>query len=806
VGIERPVRLTFVLTHPVQYFAPLFRHIHAHEPRLSLTVIYAALPTPEQQGAGFGKAFEWDVPLLDGYRSIVLRSAQTGDAFGSDTAGVDAADGGSAIEATHPDVVVVPGWHSAFYRRVLVECRRRRIPVLYRGDTNLQTVHRGVAKWAWHLRTQIRLRQFDGYLSVGTRSREFLRRFGAPADRIFDSPHAVDNAYFAAGAAPRQTHEGRRAARARFGIGLGEFVVLFAGKLEDQKRPLDAVRAAAAAQATLLVAGAGPLETMVREEAARTGAQVRLAGFLNQSQMPEAYAAADCLVLPSRRETWGLVVNEALAIGLPCVVSDGCGCAPDLVDDATGAIFAMGDTADLARALQHVRARLASDGGSYDAACRARVGRFSLARAIDGLVVAAHAMHAGSDTARASSPRLVAWCGHFVQPGGLERATCQVFHSLIGRGATVHALLNDWDSTRIAVLVEASGATWSTISYRQALSRRTIDPRKLAAMVADVAVSSAELLREVRRRAATHVFLPDFMAAIRCAPALAWLRLRGVPVVMRVGNAPAQTPFYRFLWRVVINAVTTQFVCNSTFTAGELIRCSVPAGKVSRIYNTVPLRIESAAAMDAPQADVIFVGQLIPEKGVDVLLEAVARVIDAGHDITLNIVGDLSGWVPPAFAGYRETLQARASAPDLAGHVRFLGYRDDVPALLAAAAVHCCPSHLEIRESLANVVIEAKRAGIPSVVTRAGSLPEMVAHRQTGWVCDTATPHAIAEGLLYFVRDAAARRAAGQAAAVSLAMFDADVFSAAWWHVFTRLDEQAPVVRENGAPLEVPRR
>jgi glycosyltransferase involved in cell wall biosynthesis len=805
VPTERPTRLTVVLTHPVQYFAPWFRHIHAHEPRLALTVLYVAQPTAEQQGAGFGGAFEWDVPLLDGYHSIILRTAAADDAFGSDAAGVDA-EAERALESLRPDVVLVPGWHAAFYRHAVAACRRRGIPVLYRGDSNLQTRHRGLIRWAWQLRTAMRLRQFDGYLSVGTRSRAFLRRFGAADDRIFDSPHAVDNDYFAAGALPYRTAEGRRAVRRRFGIGDQAFVVLFAGKLDAQKRPLDALRAVAATATTLLVAGAGPLAAAVDEEAAVTGTRLHAAGFLNQSQMPQAYAAADCLVLPSDRETWGMVVNEAMASGLPCIVSDGCGCAPDLVDDTTGATFPAGDTAALARAIDGVRARLTLDPAAYEAACRARAAQFSLGRATQGLVLASRTVARPNDRVGHVHPRVVAWCSHFVQPGGLERATCQVFRSLIDRGAGVHALLNEWDSRRIAALAEASGATWSTVSARQPLSRRTADPRKLFAMLLDVLVSSVELLREVRRHGATHVFLPDFMAAIRCAPALAWLRLRGMPVVMRVGNAPADTPFYRALWRTPINAVTTRFVCNSAFTAGELLDCGVPAGKVSRIYNTLPLRIDPAQAREIPAADIIFVGQLIPEKGVDLLLDACARLLSDGHDLRLSIVGDLDGWVPPSFIGYRESLQARANRPDLAGHVAFLGYREDVPALLAASAVHCCPSQPQIRESLANVVIEAKRAGIPSVVTCAGSLPEMVAHRETGWVCDTATPEALAEGLAYFLGDPAARLAAGRAAAASLDRFDPDVFSAAWWDVFTSPAGDRPVPRENGARLEVPRR
>ena len=74
-----PVRLTAVLTHPIQYYAPWFRHIHAHAPGIALTVVYATQPNAEQQGVGFDRSFEWDVPLVDGYRSVTVRRAQSGD-------------------------------------------------------------------------------------------------------------------------------------------------------------------------------------------------------------------------------------------------------------------------------------------------------------------------------------------------------------------------------------------------------------------------------------------------------------------------------------------------------------------------------------------------------------------------------------------------------------------------------------------------------------------------------------------------------------------------------------------------------
>src|SRR5689334_3448693 len=79
------IRLTAVLTHPIQYYSPWFRQVAAHAPEIDLTVLYATAPTAAQQGVGYGQPFQWDVPLRDGYRSQLLRPPRPGDRVDSDS-------------------------------------------------------------------------------------------------------------------------------------------------------------------------------------------------------------------------------------------------------------------------------------------------------------------------------------------------------------------------------------------------------------------------------------------------------------------------------------------------------------------------------------------------------------------------------------------------------------------------------------------------------------------------------------------------------------------------------------------------
>jgi glycosyltransferase involved in cell wall biosynthesis len=797
--MSAPIRLTAVLTHPIQYYAPWFRHIALRCPGLDLTVLYGTQPTAEQQGVGFDAAFDWDVPVTEGYRSRVLRPSRPGDSMRSDRFwGLDVPEIGAAVRESRPDVVLLPGWHSIMLVRALWACRRAGIPVLYRGDTHLGTRPAGWRSLLWAARTRILLRCFSGWLAVGQRAHAYLRHFGAPATRIWASPHAVDNDFFAA------ARDQRAASRERFGLCAEEFVVLFAGKLEPKKRPLDVVRALAQLRsgAALLVAGSGPLESGLREAAARLGVRVLWAGFVNQSEMPRAYAAADCLALPSDSgDSWGLVVNEALATGLPCVVSDHVGCAPDLVTSGvTGEVFPVGNVTALAAALERVRARLRA-GRPFRAVCLERAAAYSYDVAAAGLEDACRVLARPIEAARA--PRVLACCGGMVQVAGHERMTFEVLGVLRERGAAVHCVVNTWGNTRIVGLAEGIGATWSTGYYWYSFARRARNPVRWIQLGWDVAMTSLGLLRDARRFRPTHVLVPDFVAGLRNIPALAVFRLLGrllgITVIFPLGNAPDPGAFYRRVWRWGIDPFVDRFVCNSAFTQRELLAHGVRADKVSMIYNCPPRRpagIPASTELDGGR--VIYVGQLIPGKGLDLLLDAVVIVARRRPDVTLDIVGDLEAWEPAAWQGYHARLLARAAEADLAGRVRFLGYREDVPALMAGAAVHCFPSRPSIREGFGIVSLEAKEAGIPSVVFPTGALPEVIEHRRDGWVCGEATAEALAEGLDYFLSDPVRRAAAGRAARASLDRFSREKFAAAWWAVF-----QGAFAREaaGGAPL-----
>lgn len=384
----QPARLLIVTSHPIQYQAPLFRAVAAL-PEVDAEVLFLTLPSAAEQGAGFGRAFTWDQDLLEGYR---WRRATT-------TVGGGLGAGFRGLRLRHPsrellggdrppDAVLVLGWQVEGLVQILAAARRRGLPVLLRGDSG----DRPSRPWAVRRLHRLLLGQASAVLTVGAANTRFYRANGVPADRCFASPHSVDNAFFAAAAAawaPR-----RAELRQRWGIPAQAFCFLFAGKLQQKKHPLDLLEALAqlvsqpqAPAVHLLMVGSGELEAECRQRVSAAALPVTFAGFLNQNDIASAYVVSDALVLPSDfGETWGLVVNEAMACGLPAIVSDRVGCAEDLVHEgSTGLVVPFRDVVALSGAL----ARMAQDPAAavtMGQAARERVmGGYGIAQARDGV-------------------------------------------------------------------------------------------------------------------------------------------------------------------------------------------------------------------------------------------------------------------------------------------------------------------------------------------------------------------------------------------------------------------------------------
>lgn len=258
------------------------------------------------------------------------------------------------LVAHQPDVVICGGWRDPSMWLAMLYCRFSGAKLILWSEST-QRDH--------HFRSQTKERikrwvvsQAHGYIVPGKRQRAYLEHLGANPGRVWRAPNAVDVDYFSREAERfRADKEGLKKA-----MGLAGSVVLYVGRLTESKGVSDLLaafsRVAAASDAHLLVVGHGPQEERYRRECEAKGlARIRFEGFRHQIELPRYYAVADVFVFPTRGDPWGLVLNEAMASGLPVVCSDAAGAADDLVADGeNGFLYRCGETDELVDRLGRV--------------------------------------------------------------------------------------------------------------------------------------------------------------------------------------------------------------------------------------------------------------------------------------------------------------------------------------------------------------------------------------------------------------------------------------------------------------------
>jgi glycosyltransferase involved in cell wall biosynthesis len=348
-----PVRLAFLVTHPIQYATPLFRRI-AQEPGIELTVLYQTdLSAGEFHDPGFGRKIAWDVPLLDGYRSEFLPALGPADRIGL----WHPFPRGLARHLTRRrfDWVLIHGYSRPAHILAMLVARIGGVRVLIRDEATPISKKRGPLN-------RVLKRLFfagiggliDGVMAIGRLNGEYYRLNGFTPDRIFHMPYAVDNDFF------RRDIGGAGAGlRRRLGIPAEAPVILYASKLQGRKHADHLVEAftrlrqrSLAVPPHLVIVGDGELLPTVQTMAAGAD-DIHLEGFKGQQELIAYYDMCDVFVLPSSGEPWGLVVNEAMNRAKAIIVSDQVGSGPDLVRTGeNGFIFPVGDIAALTDALE----------------------------------------------------------------------------------------------------------------------------------------------------------------------------------------------------------------------------------------------------------------------------------------------------------------------------------------------------------------------------------------------------------------------------------------------------------------------
>ena len=350
-------RVAVVASHVIQYQDPFFRLLAA-DPELDVTVLYGSRAGAETyRDADMQTSLRWDLELLQGYRHLFLRNLGFGDGYARlINPGIVWRIATGRFDA----VLFMQGWGTITSLLGIAACRASGTPFFLYGDSSHPPAEDRLTRRlrARYLRALFGLA--SGFMVSGKLNADYYAHYGAERSTFFLLPWAIDNARFEE--ASRFAPGEREAMRARYGIRPGDLAVVYSAKLVARKDPMTLLRAYAQMRTddkALVFLGHGelrePLERFVREHGVP---RVVFAGFVNQTELPKHYALGDVFVLPSTYEPRGAVINEAMACGLPVIVTDRCGSIGDIVQEGENAfVYPAGDVDRLAFYLE----RLAND-------------------------------------------------------------------------------------------------------------------------------------------------------------------------------------------------------------------------------------------------------------------------------------------------------------------------------------------------------------------------------------------------------------------------------------------------------------
>lgn len=332
------MRIAYLVSHPIQYQAPLLKRIAA-EPGIDLKVYFCSdFSTRRFIDPGFAHPVSWDVPLLDGYDYEFLPCLGTRDRISF----VRPWNYGLAarLEQESFDVLWVHGYARLFNCRSIISAKRRSLAVFVRDEVQEFSRPRGalrrLAKRAVFAASD---RLVDCFLAIGTANREYYESLGIEPARIITMPYAVDNQFFQLRC--RESSAQREHFRSQLRLEPGRPVILFVGKLFGRKRPEDLLEAYFRLSSDgrrepvpyLLFVGDGELRSVLESRTKALGwSSIKFLGFRNQTELPAYFDLCDVFVMPSNFEPWGLIINEVMNAGRPIVASDRIGASRDLVD------------------------------------------------------------------------------------------------------------------------------------------------------------------------------------------------------------------------------------------------------------------------------------------------------------------------------------------------------------------------------------------------------------------------------------------------------------------------------------------
>tara|TARA_X000000950_G_scaffold247616_1_gene306021 strand:- start:5688 stop:6806 length:1119 start_codon:yes stop_codon:yes gene_type:complete len=319
-------RIAIITTHPIQYQVPLFKKLSSSNIRVDVFFASKHSLSSKLKDKGFNKKFNWDIDLLKGYNYFFSKKENNNvDHWSVSFDNIE-----YLLSRNNYNAILIFGWSNILYLKSLFIAKKLKIKTILRVETNLRFQNSIFKKIIKFFFLKFLFSNIDFFLVIGKLNKQFYKSFKIKNSRLFNAPYFVDNNFF------KKKKKLKSKKKTNF---------LFVGKLIDRKNPLLFIKIAEKLKNKknlhFNIVGSGPLFDICKEEIKiKNLRNVSMLGFKNQKELRIIYSKNDYLILTSIYETWGLVVNESMASGLPVISSLNCGATHDLIkNNHTGFIY-----------------------------------------------------------------------------------------------------------------------------------------------------------------------------------------------------------------------------------------------------------------------------------------------------------------------------------------------------------------------------------------------------------------------------------------------------------------------------------
>lgn len=361
---------------------------------------------------------------------------------------------------------------------------------------------------------------------------------------------------------------------------------------------------------------------------------------------------------------------------------------------------------------------------------------------------------------------------------GSEKANIDVFSAL-----------SKYKHVKILFLIDSKRATDIVKPYLEEMSldympvnyhfmlRKKMSLKEWIVKINEIITGSYQLLKFYYKFKPTHLYVSTPHYFLNFFPALFFLK---TPIIYRIGDSPIlHNALYRQLWNYMVKKVS-KIICVSKFIEHQVQMSGAEKSKTEVIYSRPhdrKNRVDSHINKNNDIFNVLYIGQISKHKGLDLFVEVGVNLCKKYKNINFLIAGKVD-----KNDQFSQAQLDIVNNSELSQRVKFLDYVSNVDDLYASSSLHVCPSVYD--EPLANVLIDAKKHSMPSIIFDVGGLPEIIEHKVNGYICKEKTALALEKTIEYYFMHQNICKEMGQNAFNSLEELRIDKFSERWLNVF----------------------